>query len=127
MPRALERHGAGAGAQRRFARTFSGVLRTPYTPWRSFLPFGPPDALLRLMVGEVAGVITTGQRVVPAKALALGYRFKYPHLADALRDAEHPSQGAPSHRRRRTRPSGLIIDRSGSAISIEPAQRRCPR
>ena len=68
-----------------FARTFSGVLRTPYTPWRVYLPFGPPDGLLRLMVGEVASVITTGQRVVPAKALALGYRFKYPHLADALR------------------------------------------
>ena len=69
-----------------FARTFSSVLRTPYTPWRRFLPVGPPDALLRLMVGEVASVITTGQRVLPKKALELGYRFKYPHLEQALRD-----------------------------------------
>ena len=69
-----------------FARTFSGVLRTRYTPWRVYLPFGPPDAVLRLMVGEVASAITTGQRVLPKKALELGYRFKYPHLAEALRD-----------------------------------------
>jgi uncharacterized protein (TIGR01777 family) len=68
-----------------FARTFSSVLRKPHTPWRVYLPYGPPDGLLRLMVGEVASVITTGQRVMPAKALALGYQFKYPHLVDALR------------------------------------------
>jgi len=68
-----------------FAKTFSGVLRTRYTPWRVYLPFGPPDGLLRLMLGEVAGIITTGQKVRPAKALALGYSFKYPHLVDALR------------------------------------------
>jgi uncharacterized protein (TIGR01777 family) len=68
-----------------FARTFSGVLKKGYTPWRVYLPFGPPDKLLELALGEVAGIITTGQRVLPAKALALGYAFKYPHLADALR------------------------------------------
>jgi uncharacterized protein (TIGR01777 family) len=68
-----------------FARTFSSVLRKRHTPWRVYVPYGPPDGLLRLMVGEVASVITTGQRVVPAKALALGYQFKYPHLVDALR------------------------------------------
>jgi hypothetical protein len=37
------------------------------------------------MLGDVASIITTGQKVLPAKALALGYSFKYPHLADALR------------------------------------------
>jgi uncharacterized protein len=68
-----------------FARTFSNTLRTPWTPWRVFLPFGPPDALLRLMLGEAANVIATGQRVLPRKALELGYVFKYPHLAEALR------------------------------------------
>ncbi len=45
-----------------FAKTFSSVLRTRFTPWRVFIPFGPPDAVLRLMLGDVAGVITTGQR-----------------------------------------------------------------
>jgi uncharacterized protein len=73
-----------------FARTFSSVLRTRLTPWRSFLPVGPPDAVLRLMLGEIADVIAKGQRVVPAKALALHYSFRFPHLADALRDLTAP-------------------------------------
>ncbi len=92
-----------------FAKTFSDVLRTRLTPWRVFLPVGPPDGLLRLMLGEVADVLTTGQKVMPAKALALGYSFKYPHLVDALRaivahtppvaePARHASAaGAPAH------------------------------
>jgi uncharacterized protein (TIGR01777 family) len=80
-----------------FARTFSDVLRTPYTPWRRYVPFGPPDALLRLMVGEVASVITTGQRVLPKKALELGYHFKYPHLADALRAVVEYVPAKPVH------------------------------
>ena len=92
-----------------FARTFSEVLRTRYTPWRVYLPVGPPDALLRLLVGEVAGVITTGQRVVPAKAIALGYKFKYPHLADALRAIVEHKPPKPAGTRF-TRPGHLIID-----------------
>ena len=27
-----------------FAKTFSSVLKKPYTPWRFYLPVGPPDA-----------------------------------------------------------------------------------
>jgi uncharacterized protein (TIGR01777 family) len=69
-----------------FARTFSTVLRKRMTPWRVSLPIGPPDALLRMVLGEVATVITTGQRVVPAKPLSLGYTFRYPELAGALRE-----------------------------------------
>ena len=68
-----------------FARTFSSVLKKPLTPWRVYLPFGPPDGMLRLVLGEVATIVTTGQRVLPSKPLELGYVFKYPHLADALR------------------------------------------
>jgi NAD dependent epimerase/dehydratase family enzyme len=41
--------------------------------------------MLRLVLGEVATIVTTGQRVLPSKPLELGYVFKYPHLADALR------------------------------------------
>jgi uncharacterized protein (TIGR01777 family) len=37
-----------------------------------------PRAALRLLFGEMAELATTGQRVVPAKALALGYRFRFP-------------------------------------------------
>jgi NAD dependent epimerase/dehydratase family enzyme len=35
-------------------------------------------------MGEMAEVITTGARVVPAKALVLGYEFRHPHLEEAL-------------------------------------------
>jgi uncharacterized protein (TIGR01777 family) len=67
-----------------FSKTFSAVLKTPLTPWRVFLPVGPPDQLLGLVLGEVASVVTTGQRVLPEKARALGYHFKYPQLFEAL-------------------------------------------
>lgn len=68
-----------------FARAFSAVLRTRLTPWRFYLPVGPPDMLLRMVLGEVAHVVATGQRVLPTKPLALGYIFRYPELAGALR------------------------------------------
>ncbi|HZW31740.1 MAG TPA: TIGR01777 family oxidoreductase [Isosphaeraceae bacterium] len=83
-----------------FAKTFSRVLRKPATPWRVALPFGPPDLMLQLMLGEVASVITTGQKVLPAKVLALGYAFRYPNLEGALRalfSKTRPPAQAPAH------------------------------
>jgi NAD dependent epimerase/dehydratase family enzyme len=44
-----------------------------------------PAAALRLIYGEMASLITTGARVMPAKALVLGYRFEHPQLEPALR------------------------------------------
>jgi uncharacterized protein (TIGR01777 family) len=70
-----------------FAKTLSGLLWKPYAPWRLYFPwFGPPDAVLRLMMGEVASIITTGQKVLPLRAQALGYQFRFPDLTEALRD-----------------------------------------
>ncbi len=69
-----------------FARTLSAVLRKRLTPWRFYVPFGPPDALLRIVLGKVATVIATGQKVLPSKPLSLGYRFRYPDLDGALRE-----------------------------------------
>jgi uncharacterized protein (TIGR01777 family) len=44
-----------------------------------------PAFALRLLLGEMAdAAILNGQRVLPAKALALGYRFRYERLDDAL-------------------------------------------
>jgi uncharacterized protein (TIGR01777 family) len=91
-----------------FSRVFSRVLRKPYTPWRVFIPIGPPDALLQLMLGGVAKVVTAGQRVLPVRAASLGYEFKFPELEGALRDLfkdrpaeapapQHVPQGAGSH------------------------------
>lgn len=50
-----------------------------------FVPFGPPDAVLKAILGEVAEVVATGSRVMPMKATQLGYQFKYPLVADALK------------------------------------------
>jgi uncharacterized protein len=83
-----------------FARTFSQVLRTKLTPWRFFVPAGPPDAVLKIMLGEVATAITNGQNVLPARALALGYTFRYPELAGALREIfsrKRPAAEVPEH------------------------------
>lgn len=48
----------------------------------SFMP--TPGFALKLMLGEVADVVLKGQRVLPKKALDLGYQFKYPEIAPAL-------------------------------------------
>ncbi len=50
----------------------------------SFMP--TPRLALRVMLGEVAGLVTGGQRVLPRKALELGYKFKFPNLDAALAD-----------------------------------------
>jgi uncharacterized protein (TIGR01777 family) len=50
----------------------------------SFMP--TPKFALRVMLGEVAGLVTSGQRVLPRRALELGYAFKFPEIAAALTD-----------------------------------------
>jgi NAD dependent epimerase/dehydratase family enzyme len=45
-----------------------------------------PPLALRVMLGEVGSVIATGQRVLPERALALGYQFRFPSLNAALAD-----------------------------------------
>jgi uncharacterized protein len=62
-----------------FSRALGQALHRP-----SFLP--TPQFALRLMLGEVAEVITTGQRVLPKRAQELGYSFRFPDLRAALAD-----------------------------------------
>jgi uncharacterized protein (TIGR01777 family) len=62
-----------------FSKTLAKTL------WRPMLPIGPPDVMLRVLLGEVSEVVTKGQKVLPVKAQALGYRFAYPMLAEALK------------------------------------------
>jgi uncharacterized protein (TIGR01777 family) len=45
-----------------------------------------PPFMLRVILGQVAEILATGQRVIPAKALALGYQFKFPDIDPALSD-----------------------------------------
>jgi uncharacterized protein len=45
-----------------------------------------PAGALRLGLGEMSEIVLASQRVVPRKALALGYRFRFPEIEGALRD-----------------------------------------
>lgn len=62
-----------------FTNALSRTISRP-----AFLP--APAFALRLALGEMAGpLLLTGQRVVPKRTLALGYRFIQPSLDGALR------------------------------------------
>lgn len=64
---------------RDFARKLAAALHRPALVWA-------PDWLLRLMVGEMAHLYVTGQKVLPSRLLESGYRFKFPELRAALAD-----------------------------------------
>ena len=44
-----------------------------------------PAFALKLVLGEMAALAFTGQRVLPARAQALGYHFRYPDIDQAFR------------------------------------------
>lgn len=46
-----------------------------------------PALALKALYGEMSEIVTEGQRVVPAKALELGFEFRHPDLDEALRSA----------------------------------------
>jgi uncharacterized protein (TIGR01777 family) len=62
----------------RFCEALGRILYRP-----SWLPV--PGFALRVALGELGTLMTTGQRVNPAKALSGGYLFHYPTLEPALR------------------------------------------
>jgi hypothetical protein len=68
-----------AQSMKEFARVLGKVLHRP-----SALPV--PAVAVRAMFGEGADVVLTGQRAVPRKILALGYRFRFESAEGALRD-----------------------------------------
>jgi uncharacterized protein (TIGR01777 family) len=65
---------------------FARALRKALGTWLPFVPWGPPDLFLKTVLGEVADVITKGQKVVPGRAQALGYAYRFPGLHEALAD-----------------------------------------
>jgi hypothetical protein len=67
-----------AVTMKQFCGSIGRVLHRP-----SWLPV--PDFALRVALGELGALMTTGQRVTPAKALSRGYVFQYPKLEPALR------------------------------------------
>jgi uncharacterized protein len=45
-----------------------------------------PAFALRVALGELADTLLTGQRAIPARAQAMGFRFRFPEIARALAD-----------------------------------------
>ena len=64
-------------SNREFATALGAALHRP-----ARLPV--PGILLRARYGQLAQTLTTGARVLPAKPLVLGYRFRYPQVRAAL-------------------------------------------
>lgn len=62
-----------------FVRALGAQLHRP-----ALLPM--PAPALRLLFGEMAGLLLGSQRVLPARAEAEGFRFQYPDLPGALRE-----------------------------------------
>jgi NAD dependent epimerase/dehydratase family enzyme len=46
-----------------------------------------PALAVKLLYGEMAQIVTTGVRMMPARLQALGYTFREPDLEQALRSA----------------------------------------
>jgi len=64
---------------REFVSALGRAIRRP-----SWLP--APGFALRLFLGEVAGMLTRGQHVVPRRTLETGYEFTHPEIDEALTD-----------------------------------------
>jgi len=51
---------------------------------KPLFPVGVPAWALRLVLGEMAGMLLDGAAVVPRRAQELGYRYRYPDIQSAL-------------------------------------------
>jgi hypothetical protein len=65
---------------RQFTHALGRVLHRP-----ALLPI--PAFALRALYGEMAGVVTTGQRALPVRALEHGFEFRHTAIDGALRAA----------------------------------------
>jgi|TARA_R110000796_G_scaffold241303_2_gene362697 uncharacterized protein len=64
---------------REFAKTLGAALKRP-----AFMPL--PGFVLKAALGEMAGLLLTGQNAVPEKLKKAGYVFQFDHLEAALAD-----------------------------------------
>ena len=69
----------GVVSNREFAKALGKALHRP-----SFLP--TPAFALRIVLGKVVAILSTGQRVLPKAAIARGFHFRFPALDGALAD-----------------------------------------
>ncbi len=61
---------------REFTRALAAAVHRPAL-------FPAPEFALKLVFGEGASIVTEGQRVLPAAALAAGFTFRYPAIGEA--------------------------------------------
>jgi uncharacterized protein (TIGR01777 family) len=69
------------------ARTIGTTLHRPAI-------FPVPEFALKIVLGESAYEITKSQKVIPERLLNAGFRFKFPHLKEALEDLTIPQTKA---------------------------------
>jgi uncharacterized protein (TIGR01777 family) len=62
---------------KRFSSELGLALRRP-----SWLPV--PSFVLKILLGEMSGMVLKGRRIVPARLMSMGYSFKHPALRGAL-------------------------------------------
>ena len=60
------------------------AIRT--SPWWPAIAPAPKLAIAALRGGELADAIVASLRVIPRRALDLGFEFRFPDLEPALRD-----------------------------------------
>lgn len=65
---------------RQFTKCLAGVLGRPAI-------FPAPAPVLKLALGEMAGLLLTGQMAVPERLEAEGFQFRFPDLSPALADS----------------------------------------
>ena len=65
---------------RDFTKTLGKVLHRPTL-------FPAPAPILKLALGEMAGLLLTGQKAVPMRLQNEGFEFKYPELEAALKES----------------------------------------
>ncbi len=68
----------GACTNREYTKALGRALHRPTV-------FPLPPVMLKLMLGEVAEVVTASQRCTPAVAQKAGFEFKYPDIDTALK------------------------------------------
>ncbi len=66
-------------ANAEFSRILGRVMRRPSL-------VSTPGFALRLVFGEMASTLLTGQRVLPRRLLDLGFAFRFPNATEALSD-----------------------------------------
>lgn len=71
---------------RTFCKVLGEVLHSP-----SWLPV--PEFLLKVALGQMAEMLLYGQRVVPKKLIDVGFKFQFPELRSALKNALETETG----------------------------------